>query len=68
MARGLKRAGHPQVNVFVTTANARSDRAGVYNLSSGQRNYNASDFSIIWDTGVSQTVTFSKEDFTTGID
>ena len=68
MARGRKKAGHPQLNVFVTTGNASSDRAGVYNLSSGQRNYNASDFSIIWDTGASQTVTFSKEDFTTGID
>jgi hypothetical protein len=54
--------------VFVTTANAKQERAGVYNLSSGQRNYNASDFSIIWDTGASQSVTFSKEDFTTGID
>jgi hypothetical protein len=68
MARCIKRVGRSELNVFVTTANAKTERTGVYNLSSGKRNYNASDFSIIWDTGASQTVTFSKEDFTTGID
>jgi hypothetical protein len=68
MARSIKKAGRSDLNVFVTTANARMERTGVHNLSSGKRNFSASDFSIIWDTGASQTVTFSKEDFTTGID
>jgi hypothetical protein len=54
--------------VLVTTVNAKLERHGVYNLSSGKRKYSEADFSIIWDTGASNTITFCKEDFTMGID
>lgn len=67
MVRTARRAAK-SFQVFVTTNNAKLERNGVYNMTSGKRRYSAADFGIIWDTGASQTVTFSKEDFTTGID
>jgi hypothetical protein len=53
-------------NVFSAIKAGTAHRGGFYKLNSS--GVDAKDFGIIWDTGASQTVSFDKADFLTGIE